>query len=213
MHIHWRNQGEANGQLPISFWALPIEIFFSKIYLLMNWIANIVFCLFGSHSHSHILVSFQYISTFSTFSAYCQIKNFSPSKKNLAHCLFFTYQKFAHRSKNPGCAIVSMYASWIVEFKFQIRHYWQLSISLQTVIVSSTLCWFSTNKLRVRSSFGPLRTIPIDSSFSIRWSLYRKSGYSERKTTRICIMGFLTYSYLFFLRTARLSIQRPSYRE
>ena len=91
--------GEANGQLPISFWAVPIEIFISrllpseilfiKIYLLMNWIANVVFCLF--RSHSHILISFQYISTSSTFSAYCQIKNFSPSKKNLAHfvhCLF-----------------------------------------------------------------------------------------------------------------------------
>jgi hypothetical protein len=28
--IQWRNQGEANGQLPISFGGLPIVIFISK---------------------------------------------------------------------------------------------------------------------------------------------------------------------------------------
>ena len=51
--IQWRNGGRReNGQLPISFWALPIEILFISIYLLMDWIANVGFCLFKSHSHS-----------------------------------------------------------------------------------------------------------------------------------------------------------------
>ena len=97
----WRNQGETNWQLPIEIFIsrlFPSETLFLKVYLLMNWIANVVFCLFRSQSHSHLLISFQYVTTFSTFSAYCQIKNFSLSNKNLAH--------FAHWSKNPGCATV-----------------------------------------------------------------------------------------------------------
>ena len=42
-----------------------------------------IFFVYLDHTFAHTLLSFEYVCTFSTFPAYCQVTNFLPNKKNL----------------------------------------------------------------------------------------------------------------------------------